>query len=1096
MRVILTSVIVLLSFMCIAQDYDVRISKITDETGMNIPSTFGIVEDRLGFIWFGTVEGLYRYDGQRMKIYRPAHSDTNSISSPTIRTLLYDSTLNNIFIGTQNGGLNILDLDTEQFTHFNRSGSKGQSLNNNNVWSLMLDVSGKLWIGMEDSQLAVFNPNNSTIDHISIISKEQLASKGSCTIRMLFQDSKGNVYVGTDRYGIFIFDSLGGRTNITEVHTNGQNILINSVLSATEDENGIVWIATYGGGLLAYNPKLKRFVDAYRATINEGLVSELNYSVVVNKGELWVGTEYGISNYNFNRGRSQQFQQNLSKKKSLTDNRIRVLFFDSKGILWIGSEAGVDKLIQSIQFKVYQHDITKRNTLPKGITRSLYKDSGGNIWIGLIDKGLVKFDPQNKKYYSIEPYTNEKGQIVGRQISFIKESKNKGLFWVGDWDNGLLSFDADLNKYSEVLGSFSNKNALTDNRIQTILEDTLGILWIATENGINRYNPETNSIQYIKHNPFDSNSISGNAVQSQAFIRDKKGNFWIGTWSDGLNYLSIESEEPLRYKVQRFKDKNSDMWSNMNHVISLYEQNDSILWIGTFGYGLYKYNINSETLLQFDITSGLWSNIIFGILPGENNTLWLSTDHGLSVMNLDSQKLINYDVSDGLQDNHFFWGAAHKASDGELFFGGINGFNCFYPEDIQPQQSNFNLHLTEVRIFNELYASTKSIDLIETLNLDYDQNFITLEYALLDYTEPTKNLFRVKLEGLESDWNNIGKLQSVNYSNLKPGKYTFIVQAIDSQGVWGNQTRTLNIHIKKPWWQEVWAIVAFIILAVFFVYSVYAYRVRSLERQKKQLSVMVKERTREISQKNKELQQTLNKLAELKGKAVQSEKMASIGMLAAGVAHEINNPINFISGGITGFEEHLKETNRLDSDESKFFIKIIKEGVSRVVEIVSSLNQFSRTNDSFNESCDIHEILNNCLLMLNNLIKDRLEVIKNYSELSIVKGNSGKLHQAFLNILSNAVQAIPETGIINITTIARKGYFEIEIADTGIGIKKENLNRIEEPFFTTKNPGKGTGLGLSLTNQILSEHNGSMKFVSEEGKGTSVKIVLPMGNES
>ncbi|WP_075589789.1 sensor histidine kinase [Labilibacter marinus] len=1093
MRALVIFCFILVALLTNAQEYDVRISKITDDVGMNIPSTFGIAEDEQGFIWFGTVEGLYRYDGQKVKIYRQSETEPNSLSSQTIRTLLYDSISNIMYIGTQNGGLNILNLETDQFSCFKTSEDHKLSLNNNNVWSLLLDDNGLLWIGMEDNQLAIYDRKSHTLKHIPIITKELLATKGSCTIRMLFQDSNGNVYVGTDRYGIYIFDKNGDRTNISATVINKKETPLSLVLSATEDKNGIVWIATYGNGVLAYNPKEKTFKDHSADIVNKQLISDLIYSVVVNKDEeLWVGTEYGISTYLFSKQVSDNFQQNLSKKKSLTDHRIRKLFLDSKGILWIGNEAGVDKLIKRTQFKVYQHDITKTNTLPMGITRSLFKDSDGNIWIGLIDKGMVKYSPKDNKYRTYPYYKNKQGREVAKQISNIRESRFEDYFWIGDWDNGLLQFNPKTGKYTEITNSFKSNISLIDNRIQAIHEDPNGTLWLATENGINRYNPNNQSVQAIKHDPFNDNSVSANSFQSQAFIQDKKGNFWAGTWTGGLNYIEILSEEPLKYKAHRLKDKNSDEWANMNHVISLYQQNDSTLWIGTFGYGLYQYHIKADSLQHYDISSGLWSNIIFGILPGDNNTLWLSTDHGLSEINLQNQNIINYDITDGLQDNHFFWGAAHKAHDGEIIVGGINGFNSFYPKNIKPIKSHFKLHFTEIKIFNEIHKTDKATHLLDTLHLKYNQNFVTLNYALLDYSEPTKNSFRVKLEGLESDWVYVGRQRSVNYSNLKPGKYVFMAQALDSEGYWNKQSRALYILIEKPWWNRYWAIMLFISLILLIVYSIYSFRVRSLEKQKKRLSRMVKERTKEISRKNEELEKTLNKLAEVKGKAVQSEKMASIGMLAAGVAHEINNPINFIHSGVSGFENHLNDNNILVSDESKYYIKVIKEGVSRVVKIVSSLNQFSRTNDSFDEQCDIHEIIDNCLLMLNNLSKEKVDIIKNYHATDILKGNSGKLHQAFLNILSNAVHAIPEKGKIEITTLQNDGKLEVHITDNGVGIEEHIKNRIMEPFFTTKDPGQGTGLGLSLTNQFISEHKGSLSFSSQMNQGTTVIITLPL----
>jgi len=1108
MKQLLLSFLVLTGLACFAQTHDVRITKITDELGVDIPSTFGMVEDPYGFIWFGTVGGLYRFDGKNTKVYRKIKNDSTSLSNSTIRTLLLDSLNQKIYIGTQQGGLNVFDLKDHSIEYYLNIPNDSTSIGDNNVWSLMQDNEGNIWVGMENSGLSKFIPSEGKFYQIPIITEKVEARNGKAIIRMLYQDSKGNIYVGTDRYGLYIIAKNGEITNLTSfTHSNVFSVL-NASMWAVEDKNGIVWIATYGSGVVGINPDNKKIIENINQ--NNGLISNLAYSLDYDeKDRLWVGTEYGLNLIDREKNKVSHFEQSISKPKGLTDNRIRKLLRDSNGILWIGSEAGVDKLIEQTKFKIYQHNYNDIKSMPKGIIRSVFKDNNGIIWIGLIDKGLVKYDPKSKRYTHYNSHKNVKSDFIGYQISAIYEDSRQNL-WIGDWDNGLLKFNPPTKTYERVINAFDSKLKLTDNRIQAIVEASPGVLWIGTENGINRYDYSNNTIDYITHNLNDSNSLSGNGVQSQALKLDSKGNIWVGTWSNGLNFIKITNTNPLKYKVTRFKEKNNPKWNQMNHVISLYLQNDTTLWIGTFGNGLYEWHIEKEILTQYDINSGLPNNIIYSILPGDNNTLWLSTDYGLSAFDIFSKEFTNYDASDGLQDNHFFWGAASKANDGELFFGGINGLNSFYPNNLKPTLKKYPVLLTGLNIFHIPYKSNEPIEVLNKITLAHDQNFLTFNFAILDYFEPSRNSFRVKLEGLETEWNMLGKQRTVNYSNLTPGNYKLIIQASGSKSNWELQTREIKLVIKKPWWQKTWARISFILLFLFIGYSIYYIRIRVLTMQKIKLTEMVKKRTWQLEQKtsevekqkdiltskNNELEDTLKKLSEANEKVIQSEKMASIGILAAGVAHEINNPLNFIKGGLQGIKNHFDHSSCEKSEEQIIYLNAIHEGIQRAADIVSSLGQFSRSDENVVEACDIHEVLKHCLVILNNQIKQHVTVKKQLcKELPIVLGNVGKLHQAFFNILTNAEQAIEGKGEILIQTLIENNNLTVAIIDNGIGIPQKELKHITEPFYTTKDPGKGTGLGLSISYRILDEHGGNLSFKSKVGIGTQVIISLPLLKE-
>jgi signal transduction histidine kinase len=404
--------------------------------------------------------------------------------------------------------------------------------------------------------------------------------------------------------------------------------------------------------------------------------------------------------------------------------------------------------------------------------------------------------------------------------------------------------------------------------------------------------------------------------------------------------------------------------------------------------------------------------------------------------------------------------------------------------------------------------------------LAYKNNYLTFRYIGITANQSKKVKYRYILEGLDENWSAVTNRTSVTYGNLAPGCYTFNVKAMNSEGFW-SKTNAYTFTIRPPWWKTYWFRISTIVIVCSLLIGFYRLRVTALKKQKDRLKKIISEKTVIVKNQNYELQTlneelstaneemtfkndelhkqrlelelALNHLQLTQKQLIQSEKLASIGILSSGIAHEINNPLNFIKGGCYGLENFLKQIIPDQKETIEPFFDAINTGVDRAANIVSSLAAYARIDDSDRTDCKINSIIDVCLMMLQNRLNDKVEIIKNYCKNEcIIKGNEGKLHQAFLNILMNAEESIEEHGTITISTQVIDNFLITKVNDTGCGIAKENLNKILEPFFTTKDPGIGTGLGLSITYKIILEHSGFLEYSSEPGKGTTVTVKLPV----
>jgi ligand-binding sensor domain-containing protein/signal transduction histidine kinase len=1108
-----------------AQVSTVHFERISLEQGLSQSSVYAILKDSKGFLWFGTAEGLNRFDGSRFVHYKKDLNNHSSISDSWV-TCIFEDTYSNLWIGTHSGGLNLYNYADQSFSHFTFNIDDNTTISNNTINAICEDKDGFLWIatdnGLNNLNLKKFQQKKDSKPIFKRINQTEVNNLPSNEIISLCVTTDNQLWIGTYGGGFARMLKSKDGTEVFYIHrntlyTSGSDCDKNiwSIIQDTENQN-ILWILN-SCNLVQFNKNTRQFIRLYE--YGKTMPRDLRMMTADKQGNLWIGTrDNGLLKFEKSTGIFSLYRNSIFEYTSLSKNNILSIYADNEGIIWVGTKGGGLNKKTTKQFTHYKSLAGIKGSLNANSVWALYKDRNGTIWAGT-EQGLNKLN-QSREYFT--DYVHDKAQpnsISDNSVYCIFEDR-EGDFWIGTSSGGLNYMDRKTGKFRNYRHIPGNPNSLSFDYVRDIAQDEDGFLWIATRGGgLNRFDKTKGTFKHFKHHPDKPGSLSADRLN--ALHIDKYGYLWIATTGGGLNRFDLKTET-----IKRYHHNPSDSTGiNDVDIMAFCEEKSGNLWVGTYNGGINILNRKTGTFKHITENDGLPNNLIYGILADRSGNIWVSTNNGLSKIDPISLKFDNYDVSDGLQDNEFNSAACFVGQDGEMLFGGINGFNVFIPENIIKNTVIPTIVLTEIKIINNKTGTegrlpqTKSLINSKEITLTSKDYFFSIEFAALSFISPGKNKYAYILEGFDKEWiTTTAQNKIATYTNLEGGTYIFRVKASNNDGVWNNEGISLKIIIKPPFWKTQWFKFVLILLLVLGIYLIYRIRIRSLQKQKKRLEQTVHEKTKEVVEQKNQLQKvnqellvsnyelnnqreglekTLETLKSTQLQLIQSEKMASLGILSAGVAHEINNPLNFIQGGIDGLELYINQNLNEHTESVSTWIKGIKLGVSRVSTIVKSLNHYCLTDEYKKVPCNINEIIDNCVIMLQGHIKDRIHLEKQVDEnIESILGNESKLHQAILNILINAAQAIEKEGNIHISGKQSGNFVLIEITDNGSGISSENLPKIFDPFFTTKDPGKGTGLGLSIAHSIINDHLGELQINSEKGKGTVVSIKLPYNKAS
>ena len=1131
-----------------SQEKITRFQHLTIEDGLPQNMVDCILRDSQGFMWFGTWNGLCRYDGYKIEIFNNESGNVNSLRNNFIYALSEDQ-FGNIWVGTK-GGLYLYLYDKNEFRFINKLIENPAPLEG--AITVISEVDDNtLWIGTDKGAMHV-----RVINEAGKLEKIQAyafgASKSGLSgelIRAICKTNDGDIWIGTDE-GINVLDADQQVFNKLRFDPSDSNSISFDVVHCIyQDSKNRIWVGTENG-LNRYNVQTNNFTHYFHEPSDPASLPHNSVTDIVedNAGRIFLSTLGGLSEY-LGADSFKSFKSELKTAHSLNSNFVNCLLSDETGNLWIGTERGGVNIYNTHQnvLEYFEYDRGNPNSLSHNTINSIYEDDS-YIWIGTAGGGLNRYDKLHKTYKHYLFDVNDSRSISSDFITAIHRDI-KGRLWVATWGSGLNLLVDGLGDRQYFINNRNSDNFvnLSNSFISAIVEDKTGNLWIGTNGGLFKCDINEGHIRRLVP------EIT--AVGCLAFDRDN--NLWGGS-PLGLYNIKIDSLGNLvQYRSAFYEHSSLDSTSiSGNYIISATMDSDGHMWFGTYGQGINKLTfINGKANFKsYSKADGIANNIIYGIVEDNERNLWLSTDNGLSRFNLKTGKIRNFYIADGLLNNQYYWSAHYKNASGKLYFGGMHGLNTFYPSWISDRKIERSVVITDLKVFNEpvipgvqydgVEILHKNISQAKSLDMSYKSKVIAFDFSALDYNEPELIKYAYYLQGFDDGWNYVNSNRRfANYTNLKPGDYTFMVKASDLNGDFTYPPTVIALHIAPPFWETWWFRIVALIFIAGLIVAYNRYRLYNLKIQKLLLERQVKERTEKINHQNQELLVRANQLKASNGQLEkkqqliegQNEKLGDqnkhilqqrnklielnkkvklVSQLKlsffTNISHEFRTPLTLIIGPL---ENLLKEQN-LDFN-TKSTLALINRNAQRLLHLINQIMDFRRiekgqmdlktTRGDLNEFC---QNIFDAFQPLAEIKKIRFDYVQGELPLEVWFDHQ-KIENIIYNLLSNAFKYTPEKGKIalevsalcqresklkswNLIPDSERSVISIKIFDSGIGISKENLPLVFKRFYRIDSEEvfqiNGSGIGLTLAEELIKTHHGNIFVESKPGEGSVFEI--------
>ncbi len=1026
--------------------YSQSLSYLGIEQGLSNNTVTTIHKDKFGLMWFGTMDGLNRFDGYNFKIFKNKFGDSTSLPYDII-TALNSDRAGNIWVGTQKG-LAVLDSKTFQFSNiYYKSNTGVKCVDTKWVNAIKTDNKGNMYIGSAELGLLVYNEGIKAASQIPLINQSnQQTFKYSVTAIDVLDDN--NSWLMIENVGLCYF------SNKTKVVT----ILANTTQLSScikPDNKGNLWIGT-NAGLFCFNIKANRLE---KFELNNTLFSNCRISdILVDKNDvLWVSTNGDGIFVIDNKKNYHVLKQN--RPETLSSDAIYTIYADEQDRKWIGTLRGGIDIIDNKknQFLTYTHQPFNNNSLVNNFTFSFCEDAEKNIWIGTDGGGISIWHRKQNKFQNYVFKAPKGEELNTNRVPSIVKDKNQDI-WVATFGSGVSKFNKTTSTFEKIPFQKNPK----DNAVWKIYPAQNGDIWATCLRG---FKPGNEGNRLFKYDNMQKTFIPAPFFVTEdimSMIDADSDNLWLG----GLTSLMHANKKNGIDKVIDFKTT----------VRALHKAKSGLLWIGTYGRGLISYDILSNRFKNYTEDKGLCNNKVLNIEEDSKGNIWVSTNNGISKLDPITGKIENFYSADGLQSNQFYFNAAACISTGEILFGGIKGFNIFNPDSIRQYHDFPPLILTSLSLANtsintqsDLVSGSKNLYTIDHLRLPIDKSIISITYAALEYSLPEKIQYAYLLQGRDKTWNYVNSQRNINFSRLNEGDYVLKIKSTNAYGIWNPTEKQIFITVLPAWYRAWWAYCLYLASLAAGIYGYLFYH-----KKQTQLKYEVK-LVKEVNEK----------------------KIAFF----TNISHELRTPLTLIVNPI----KDLLKSNGANLD--LIDISSVYRNSRRLLSLVDQLLLFrSSENEIANFApalLNLKEVCYEVFLCFTNEVK-----AKNISYQFIclhpnimVYADREKLDIVLFNLLSNAIKFTPENGMVSVELATTRGFNQILVSDNGCGIPKDTGDKLFEKFYRLPHENEavtqsGFGIGLFLAKKFTDIHNGHISYVSEGGKGTIFKLLLPMVDEN